>query len=124
MKLDLAVIPGTFYEVGNGYLLPTESLPVGAEVQAEKKLPISSMFDIYIAQTLDGVRVGFYFVTRFSVRNGGGYLMTYLNNKSEATEVDTVIRNEDLVVFNYPNRGTLAISPKVNQEIENIFLEQ
>lgn len=124
MKLELAVEPGTFYQLENGFFLPTEKHAMGTEIEAAKKLPVSGMFDIYIAQTSDGIRAGFYFVTRFSVRNGGGYLMTFLTNKSEATEVDTVIRNEDLVVFNYPNKGTLAISPKVNQQIETIFLEQ
>lgn len=124
MKLEIAVSPGTFYQLDNGHFLPTDKLAQGTEIVMGKKLPLSSMFDIFIAQTADGVRAGFYFSTRFSVKNGGGYLITYLTNKNEATEVETLIRTDDLVVYNYPNRGTLAVSPKVNQEIETIFMEQ
>lgn len=124
MKLEIDASPGTFYRVGNGHFLPIVELKQGKEIQTHKQLPLSCMFDIYIATTEDGIRAGFYFVTRFTVDNGGGYLLTYLANKGEATEVDTLIRTEDLIVYNYPNRGTLAISPLVNQEIENIFLEQ
>ena len=81
------------------------------------------MFDIHWA-TLNGARVGFVLSSRFEVSNGGAYLMTFMRNKGQATECETLIKDENLVVFHYPNKGTLAVSPLVNSEIDVIFTEQ
>jgi hypothetical protein len=35
-----------------------------------------------------------------------------------------LIKDETLVVYNFPNRGALAITPLVNSEIETILTEQ
>lgn len=122
-QTDMDMEPGTFYDLSGGFFLPTKSLPFKTSLTADQRLPAQSMFDIYLAH-LNGERVGFYFTCRFQVTNGGGYLITALQNKGPATEVETLIKTVDLVVYNYPNRGTLAITPLVNQEIETIFEEQ
>lgn len=123
VKLSLDCSPGVFYEVGNGFFLPTKSVPQGTELSVDQRLPVSCMFDVHIA-TMKEERCGFFFTTRFSVTNGGGYLLTALKGKEEATEVETLVRDDNLVLYHYPNKGTLAISPKVNDDIETIFTEQ
>jgi hypothetical protein len=115
--------PGTFYDIGSGFMLPIQEVPFHSKLEIQSKLSVSCMFDIFFV-SCGGTRVGFFFVTRFEVQNEGGYLITYLQNKGKATEVEVLIKTEDLVVYNYPNRGTLAISPLVNPIIETIFEEQ
>lgn len=124
MKLDIEASPGTFYELEGNHFLPIIDIKQGQELVVSKVLPMSCMFEVSILDTVEGFRAGFYFVTRFTVRNGGSYLLTYLTNKSEAQTSETLLRSEHLVIFNYPNRGTLAVSPLVNEEIDGIFTEQ
>ena len=123
MKLQLDAVPGTFYALGNGFFLPLKELPFLTEVVISPPLPVHCMFDISLV-TIGDERVGFYFTTRFTVENCGGYLLTYLQSKGEATEVEVLIRTDDLIVYNYPNRGTLAITPLVSDKITTIFEEQ
>jgi hypothetical protein len=105
------------------WLLPITVVPAGAQITVGQRLPVSCMFDVHFA-LVEGARVGFLFTSRFEVKNGGSYLMTYLNNKGPATEHETLVKDENLVIFHYPNKGTLAISPLVNPEIDTIFTEQ
>ena len=123
MKTLLDARPGCFLEVDGAYLLPTQVIPAGTDMQVGAALPVSCMFDINF-MLVNGQRVGFLFKTRFEVDNGGSYLMTYLRNKGAATEHETLIKDENLVVFHYPNKGTLAICPLVNSESETILQEQ
>lgn len=123
MKPLLDASPGLFYEVDGAFLLPTQLIPAGSDLRVGPALPVTCMFDINF-MLVDGHRVGFLFKTRFEVENGGSYLMTYLRNKGVATVSETLVKDENLVVFHYPNKGTLAISPLVNQEIETILQEQ
>lgn len=123
MKLLTDCLPGTFYEVQGQWLLPTTCIEVGSTLEVGPRLPVTCMLDIHWAM-LHGSRVGFVLSSRFEVVNGGSYLMTFLRNKGPATDVETLIKDENLVVFNYPNKGTLAISPLVNPEIDTIFVEQ
>jgi hypothetical protein len=119
----LPMEPGTFYETGAGFFLPTKSLLMRTAVTVGQKLSVESMFSIYLASS-NGERVGFFFTTRFEIVNGGGYLLTHLQNKKPATEVNVIVKTDDLVVYDYPNRGTLAISPLVSSDIITIFEEQ
>lgn len=121
--LHLDVAPGTFYDVPQGYFLPTKIIKAQTTVVVDKKLSLSCMFDISLA-VVCGETVGFYFTSRFWVQNFGAYLLTALKGKQEATEVDVCVKTEQLVVYHYPNRGTLAISPLVGEEIATIFMEQ
>lgn len=123
MKTLTELVPGIFHELGGLYLLSTESIQEGRTLTKGQQLSLTCMFDIYFA-LLDGQRVGMFFAPHFEVENGGAYLLTYLRNKGVATEHETLIKDENLVVYHYPNKGTLAVSPKVNQEIDHIFQEQ
>ncbi len=123
LVLDLSVSPGTFYELSSGFFLPVRDLAAKTPIVLGIRLPVTCMFDIYVVM-IDKERVGFYFTSRFDTTNGGGYLLTALKGKDEATEVEVLVRTSDLLVYHYPNKGTLAVSPKVSNEIETIFLEQ
>lgn len=123
MRLVLDANPGRFIEVDGAFLLTTQKVLAGAELHVGQPLHVSCMFDINFMM-MNNQRIGFLFKTRFEVDNGGAYLMTYLRNKGQATESETLIKDENLVVFHYPNKGTLAISPLVNSEIETILQEQ
>lgn len=112
-----------FYSMAGGFLLPTVDLKQGTEVDVDSKLPVSCMFDVSLAHS-NKIRVGFFFKTAFEATNHGGYLITHMQNRRCALGCEVLIKNEDLVLYNYPNRGTLAISPKVNKDIETIFDEQ
>lgn len=123
MVIDLDVDPGLFYDLAGGFFLPTRELRKRSTISIDKPQPLACMFSIYFAFHA-GERVGFFFTTRFEVMNGGGYLLTTFNRHRKATHADVLIKSNDLVLYNYPNRGTIAISPKVSPEIETIFNEQ
>lgn len=126
MRVPINADEGVFCQVDAGYLLPLRNLPYGIELKPAR--PLSSngacLFDITIMEDAHGERSGVYFETQFTVVNGGGYLLAYLKNKPKAEECETLIRSESLVVYHYRNRGTLAISTKVNNVIDNIFMDQ
>jgi len=119
--IDLCV--GVFHEISGHYLILVHELKAQTEITIGPRLPVTCMFDINYAM-VDGQRAGFLFTSRFETVNGGSYLMTYLHNKGAATESETLIKDEHLVVFHYPNKGTLAISPLVNPELDIVFQEQ
>jgi hypothetical protein len=73
----------------------------------------------------DRERVGWSFVSQFQVENHGGYLLTYISKGAgKATTVDTLVKTDDMIVYNYPNRGSLIISPRVNEDIAGVLEEQ
>jgi hypothetical protein len=82
------------------------------------------MFDIYWLMVEDR-RVGLLFGSSFQVKNGGGYLVAYMNQaRGRATQVDVLLKTEDLVIYNYPNRGTMAVLTQIGPEVQTIFEEQ
>lgn len=123
MKTVIDCKPGEFYELPGFYFLPLLDIGSGTDLTVGPRLPLSCMFEIHFAM-IGSERVGYFFQSRFEVRNGGSYLQTYMRNKGLATVTEPLIKDETLVVYNFPNRGALAISPLVNEEINTIFLEQ
>lgn len=123
LRLIIDAESGVFCTLDKGFLLPVKDLKSGTEITEMTRLPVGGMFTINLC-FIDGERVGFYFTTAFVVDNAGGYLVTYMARKKEATEIEVMIRTDELVVYNYPNCGTLAISPLVNEDVLTIFEEQ
>lgn len=121
MRLDAD--PGYFYEVEGGFAIFKHTLKAGPILKGPQ-IPLNCMFEAY--WLLRGSeKVGYYFTSQFQTANHGGYLVTWMNNGAgKATSVEIMLKTDELVVFNYPNRGTLAITPAVNEEISNIFDEQ
>lgn len=125
MKLNLVMDAesGIFCAVDEGYMLATVDLKAGTVLTEFNKLAVGGMFAIYVC-FIDSVRVGFYFTTPFTCENRGGYLVTYMAQRKQASEVETMIRTDELVVYDYPNCGTLAISPSMSDDLVTIFEEQ
>lgn len=123
MKPIIDCKPGQFYELAGLYFLPTRDIVAGQELTEGQRLAASGMFEIWFAM-LGTERCGFIFRSQFETVNKGAYLLTRMRGKGQATEVEVLAKSEDLVVYNYPNVGTLAVSPLVNSEIDTIFVEQ
>lgn len=123
LQLGLDADPGLFYKLGSGHAIFKEKTAAG-ELTKGAQIPLSCMFQAYwLLRGKD--RVGYYFVSQFQVDNRGGYLVTYLNNGAgKADSVEVMLKTEHLVVFHYPNRGTLIISPSVSEDVQTIFQEQ
>jgi hypothetical protein len=123
LRLPLDADSGLFYELESGYAIFKSRVKAGP-VQKGARLPLNCMLEAY-ELLRDGVRVGFFFVSQFQISNCGGYLVTWMTNGAgRANSVEVMLKTEDLVVLNYPNRGTLVISPKVNAPILSVFEEQ
>lgn len=122
MKAIIEMTPGEFYTVDGGYALVSFNVPVNSELSVGDVLNNSSMLEISFLMR-GSTKVGFFFRSQLGTTNYGGFLMTCFRKK-KATEARTIIRSQELVVIDYPNKGVLAIVPKVNAQIETIFLEQ
>jgi len=122
MRLAIDADPGIFYSIGNGYALFPNYMKAG-EIEIGPRILLNCMFQGYQLFRKE-VRVGYYFETQFKSSNHGGYIVTYLNNKGPATSVEILLKTKELVICNYPNRGTLIISPTVNERVQVIFSEQ
>lgn len=121
--LHIKADPYVFYQLDTGYGLFEEQIDSGDMVLGTK-VPLSCMFEMYPLMK-DNKKIGYYFISQFQTYNGGGYLLTYLKNASgKANSVEIMLKTENIVVFNYPNKGTLIISTKINDDIRNIFEEQ
>lgn len=117
--------PHQFIELGAGYVLLKQRIPAQTEVTIGDVIPMSGMLETrWLMQGT--VRVGYYFTTQFKAMNGGGYLVAFIESKrGTATTAETLLKIKDeLVMFHFPNRGTMAISPVIGEEIISIFAEQ
>lgn len=120
----LDVEPGLFYEIDNAYVMYLEEFKAPFKATVGDKIPVTCMFDLHWLMR-DDVKVGFWFESQFQVMNGGGYLCTFLHaKKAKADTVEVLVKTDALVLYNFPNRGTLVISPKVSPELLTIYDEQ
>ena len=114
---------GIFYHVDQGFAFFLKPVKSGF-FQLGDQIPMNSMIDCFWLLK-DGTKVGYFFQSQFQFKNMGGYLVSYMNHaQGKATTAELIARTEDLVVYNFPNKGTLVISNKINEELENIFSEQ
>ncbi len=120
--LDLEV--QQFYEIDGFFLLVNKEVKARTSIQIGQRLSLQSMFDIYFLTINGDNRSGFAFKSKFETLNNGNYLLTFLKGKGPATEGETLIKNDQLVLYNYPNRGSLAIAPQVNSVLSIVFEEQ
>jgi hypothetical protein len=117
--------PHLFYELDAGYALLKQRIVARSEVTLGEAIPVSCMFDVNWL-LLGTQRIGYFFRSQFKVMSGGGYLVTFMESKrGTATAAETLLKIKDeLVLFHFPNRGTLAISPVIGEELKHIFEEQ
>ena len=125
IKLPADVPASLFFALGGGtsWLLLSKALEKDGVVRIDKQLPVRSMFTVYTLRHGDAA-VGFLLTSTFEVQNKGGYLITFFKGKSQPTEYDTLIKDDLLVLYDFPNRGSLAVSPAVSDDVKVIFEEQ
>jgi hypothetical protein len=112
-----------FCETKRGFFYPLLEVKEGTEVSLGRQIPLSGMFDLFEVQARD-LRVGYMFRSTFSVENGGGYLLAHMKTKRLAEEHEVLLKLDSLVIYNFPNRGTLAVSPKVGSAFRKILESQ
>jgi len=125
VQILIDVAPGLFYAADGAHVMFLREFTGMFDCHIGERIPISCMFDVYWLVDADKEKIGFWFTTQFKVINGGGYLCTFLESKKGKADVaETLVKTDDLVVFHYPNRGTLLISPRISPEITTIIDEQ
>lgn len=113
-----------FYRTWDAYALLYEPVRYGDPLTVGDRVPLACMFDANWLMRGD-IRIGVVFMSQFHVKNGGGYILAYLQQGiGRAVTVEVLLKTENLVIYHYPNRGTLVICPHVGDEVLNIMLEQ
>lgn len=128
MILDKRIHPGTFIEVGKGYVLTRSlirentALSVGDEISNE--LSLLRVFWLCVGKD----PVGYYFEAPrpCAVRNAGNYLLSYIESRrGRAATSETIVKVKgELVVFNFGGCGALACAQPCDSETQTIFEEQ
>ena len=119
----LSCDPFVFYETDKGFIFPLVEIAAKSKLEIGRQIPLAGMFEL-LELSHNKVRVGYLFKTSFSVINGGAYLVTFLKNKGLAEAYEVLLKLDTLVIYNFQNRGTLAISPKVSNHLERILDNQ
>lgn len=128
MEITLAtrLDPYEFRSIGGGYALNRgpDLLDVGATLQVGEQIPLDCMFEAFWL-TRNGKKVGYFFRSSFQVANEGGYICAFMaSQRGTADRVEVLLKTEDLIVFHYPSKGTILVSPHVAAELSVIFQEQ
>jgi hypothetical protein len=123
MKMLIDVRAGEFYALDKGHAIFNHDRGP-SEYSLGSKFELNAMFDMWSLCSGDE-QVGYYFVSGFKTENKGGYVLTYMESKrGRATSHRLVIRLPELMVYDFPSCGTIAISTKVSPKVESIFMEQ
>ena len=116
---------GVFYQMGDGFVVLNRK--VGPCVfRRGTELKLNSMFSMW-ELWVEGEEemAGFFLYTAMKVRNGGGFLITFMESKrGKAKEGGLIIRNDHVMVYDFPGCGSLAISTKVNPRMLSVLMEQ
>lgn len=121
---------GVFYSMGDGFVLLTRKVGPcnfvrGAELRLNSML---SMWELHLDTAQEASPkelVGYFFYSAMKTRNGGGFLVTFMESKrGKATECNLMIRVDDVMVYDFPGCGALAVSTKVNAKMLSILMEQ
>ncbi|QRE00288.1 hypothetical protein [Burkholderia phage BCSR5] len=126
LTAELDMNPALFYPVGRGFVLLSEPVPQGSSIQIGSQLPLRCMFETFDVLTpVEGVKIGYYMQSQFQVENGGSYLLCYMNKgRGKADKAEVLLKTKELIVFHYPNKGTLMVSPDVSSYLFTIIEEQ
>jgi hypothetical protein len=128
MILDKRLHPGTFIEVGKGFVLTRslirEKTPLSIGDEISNELSLLRVFWLCIGTE----PIGYYFEAPkpCSVRNAGNYLLSYIESRrGRASTSETIVKVKgELVVFNFGGCGALACAQPCDAETQTIFEEQ
>lgn len=111
---------GVFQPFRNGWLLPLYDLPLGETLTLGQQFLSSFLSGRLVSNGTD--LCGYYFTSHFQVLTSGTFLLGYSPIKSgSAKHSNKVFADDNLVIVEYPNCGTLAINPQVNSSIGYIL---
>jgi hypothetical protein len=125
MKTYIPINVGLFYDLSDGIFLPIVEISEFSELHIAEIIPAADcMFTINWVE-LDGVKCGYLFNSKFEIINNGGFITTFLQSgKGKASNVEVLAKSEHLILYHFPNRGSMAVSPIVNSTIANVFESQ
>ena len=113
---------GIFAPFRFGWILPTVDLLPGQTIflgQTFLSSFLSGRF-VYLEESQDPC--GYYFASQFKTTTTGTFLLAYSACKAGMVkESNKILSNDNLVIIEYPNCGTLALNPQVNESIKYIF---
>lgn len=122
MKFQVDLTHGYFYSTDFGHLYFTHTIKAGEVLELGEPVPLKGLFTMHhVKRGLD--KVGYVFGSAFRVLNHGSLIVAY-TSRGLAEEYETLVRLPHLVIFNYPNRGTLVVNPAVSPELRDIMDSQ
>lgn len=126
MILPFAVAPGYFYEVSPGAFFIANT-----RIEAEEELYLQEIIDLNssILFSLEDVYkdtslVGNLLSTSYKVTNLGAVLIAHNEAGTDGDKGDLVIRSQDLVIYNYGTERTIAICPRLNDNLQMLLEDQ
>lgn len=121
-QLPIDAEPGYFYSFKHLHILPIMKLLKGTKFQLQK-FDLNCMLNVYSVFVKDQLS-GYAFTSAFEMKNNGVNLLTRMHRYKNPTSCNLLIRNKDLIVYNYPNSGALAVSTKVSPFLHRVLEEQ
>ena len=115
--------PDLFYEVDTGVIYPLLEIKAGTRLEMGRSIPVTGMLELW-ELSAGGKLSAYFFRSPFAMEAHGGYLISYLKNKGVADSHEVVLKLDHLIIYNFPNRGTLAVSPRVKDSLAKILESQ
>lgn len=121
-KLTCDYDKGVFYPFRTGWLLPIRDLKNGEVVSLGQQFLNSFLCGRFVSVENEKEPCGYYFTSQFKVATTGTFLLGYSPAKSgTARHSSKVFADDNLVIVEYPNCGTLAVNPQTNEGITYIL---
>lgn len=112
--------PGLFYKVDNGHWCFIERV---LENQVVEVVPFNLGTFFTVHQFKVGKNIVGYRFSGERIHNGGVFLSIRVSDEL-ATTFRLVCRTRNLVVYDYPNSGALAVIPQLGDRMRDIIMEQ
>jgi hypothetical protein len=123
MKTLVKTEGGIIQALDDGHILTIEDMPPG-EFERGNKIEATTMLQVW-ELLRDGRSCGFFMYSAFKVENKGGVLVTFQESKrGKAKAGNLVFRDRNLVLYDIPGCGSIAITTRVNDKIHDILKEQ
>lgn len=122
-RVPIDIKAGHFYSFHPMYVLMVNDVKAKTKISYNKH-NVNCMFNIHDILDKDKNRIGYAFSSAFDILNTGTYIITKMHRHRDINNYTVLIRTKEVILFNYPNVGALAISTKVSPFIKNIIEEQ
>ena len=113
---------GIFYPFRNGWLLPIRNLRKGEVISIGQQFLNSFLCGRFVKADSEKDPCAYYFTSQFTVATTGTFLLGYSPAKAGSVKhSNKVFADNNLVIIEYPNCGTLAVNPQTNDSITYIL---